>query len=163
MQPGLGVRGLLETIQGPKQPIVGIVDGGCSSVTTAVSGLARWYNYVSVSGVAVTPMLSDKYQFPSFLRTVDSIEGTVPSIVALCLHNDWMRVTTIQEDQVRVVSLRALPARGVVARQAAHTLARWLHHHHRGGHSLMIPPHPCAPPSLVSLFNLHARCCTPPP
>ena len=61
--PGLGIRGLMDTIQNTTlRPLVGILDGGCSSVARSITEVGRWYNLVSVSGVAATPILSDKAQ-----------------------------------------------------------------------------------------------------
>jgi hypothetical protein len=53
----------MDTIQNTTlRPLVGILDGGCSSVARSITEVGRWYNLVSVSGVAATPILSDKAQ-----------------------------------------------------------------------------------------------------
>ena len=63
--PGLGLRGFIQTLRDPtKQPLVGILDGGCSGACRAVADISRYYNLVTVSGVAASPVLSDKYQYP---------------------------------------------------------------------------------------------------
>ena len=67
--PGLGLRGFIQTLRDPtKQPLVGILDGGCSGACRAVADISRYYNLVTVSGVAASPVLSDKYQYPMVRR-----------------------------------------------------------------------------------------------
>ena len=71
--PGLGLRGFIQTLRDPtKQPLVGILDGGCSGACRAVADISRYYNLVTVSGVAASPVLSDKYQYPMVRRRVPS-------------------------------------------------------------------------------------------
>ena len=98
--PGLGVRGLVEVVQNAAaRPLVGILDGGCSSVAKSVTDIGRWYNLVSMSGVASTPLLSDKSQYPMFLRTTSSFVHFVPAAIGILRHYGWTRVATIAENQ----------------------------------------------------------------
>eukprot|EP00947_MAST-08B_sp_MAST-8B-sp1_P005166 g5166.t1 len=98
--PGLGVRGLIDVLQDTTaRPLLGILDGGCSSVAKSVTDIGRFYNLVSLSGVAATPLLSDKGQYPFFLRTTGSFEGYVAAMVGILQHYKWTKVATITENQ----------------------------------------------------------------
>ena len=69
--------------------------GGCSSVATGISSLSHFYSLVTMSGVASTPTLSDKFQHPTFLRTTSSFLDFVPGFLGLLDFFQWRRVALV--------------------------------------------------------------------
>eukprot|EP00947_MAST-08B_sp_MAST-8B-sp1_P002376 g2376.t1 len=119
-QNGAGIRGLVETMQNTTvRPLVGVIDGGCSSVSKVVADIANVYNFVSLSGVASSVMLADKSLYPSFLRTWTSMDDFVKPTLTVLKHFNWSKVGVIAENIERDMSgffapfLRAAPTSGI--------------------------------------------------
>jgi hypothetical protein len=84
-------------LQDVQKPVVGIAGPGCSVVAGPVSSTAGLFNLVTVSGSAGSASLSQKIDYPYFLRTISPHTAYVPVMVALCTYFKWQRVGSITE------------------------------------------------------------------
>ncbi|XP_078525047.1 extracellular calcium-sensing receptor-like [Lissotriton helveticus] len=66
--------------------------------TEVVNVLIKIANYVFISYGAGLPLLSDKVQFPSFLRTITSVDIQPYGVVELLLHFGWTWVGMLASD-----------------------------------------------------------------
>ncbi|XP_069465141.1 vomeronasal type-2 receptor 1-like [Ambystoma mexicanum] len=79
-------------------PVVAIVGDPSSAPTIPMARLLGLYRYPQVSYFATSPLLKDKLQFPSFLRTVPSDEFQVTVIAQLAVHFGWTWVGLLSTD-----------------------------------------------------------------
>nr|XP_014346601.1 PREDICTED: vomeronasal type-2 receptor 26-like [Latimeria chalumnae] len=107
--PSLGLQGSISLITGEEEPvpnyrcssnaplaaIIGDSTSGTSIVMTRLLGL---YKYPQISYYAAAEILSDRYQFPSFFRTIPDGKYQSLSIVRVLLHFGWTWVGILVED-----------------------------------------------------------------
>ncbi|XP_061469624.1 vomeronasal type-2 receptor 26-like [Rhineura floridana] len=75
-----------------------VLEGADTQNSIQISSLLGIYKIPQVSYAFVSPVLSDKTQFPFFYRMVPTEESQYPGIVKLLLHFGWMFVGLIAFD-----------------------------------------------------------------
>ncbi|XP_072021432.1 uncharacterized protein [Amphiura filiformis] len=79
-------------------PIVGIVGPPCSEECEIIGGVSKYFNTISISYSAESPILSTREGFPFFFRTIpDTTEDTL-AYVALFDNFNWNRFSLVAED-----------------------------------------------------------------
>ncbi|KAL6075409.1 hypothetical protein STEG23_005359, partial [Scotinomys teguina] len=78
--------------------LVGIVGAGGSSLTVAASRILGLYYIPQVGYTSSCPILSDKFQFPSYNRVIPSDKIQSEAMVNLIKHFGWVWVGTIAAD-----------------------------------------------------------------
>ncbi|XP_069329162.1 vomeronasal type-2 receptor 1-like [Eulemur rufifrons] len=78
--------------------LAGIVGAGGSSLSVAASRILGLYYVPQVGYASTCSILSDKYQFPSYLRTVASDKIQSEAMVRLIQHFGWVWIGTIAAD-----------------------------------------------------------------
>ncbi|XP_069463332.1 extracellular calcium-sensing receptor-like [Ambystoma mexicanum] len=81
-----------------RPPIAGIVGDSGSSSTIPMARLLGLYRYPQISYFSTSPLLNDKYEFPSFFRTIPSDEFQSRGLGELVMHFGWTWVGLIAED-----------------------------------------------------------------
>ncbi|XP_061469626.1 vomeronasal type-2 receptor 26-like [Rhineura floridana] len=74
---------------GTENHLVAVLEGSKSQNSIQISSLLGIYKTPQVSYASVSPILSDKTQFPFFYRMVPTEEAQYPGIVKLLLHFGW--------------------------------------------------------------------------
>ncbi|XP_060052932.1 vomeronasal type-2 receptor 1-like [Erinaceus europaeus] len=69
--------------------LAGVVGAGGSSLSIAASRILVLYDLPQVGYASTCPTLGDKYQFPTFIRTVPSDIAQIRSVVNLIFHFGW--------------------------------------------------------------------------
>ncbi|XP_037683290.1 vomeronasal type-2 receptor 1-like [Choloepus didactylus] len=78
--------------------LAGVVGSGGSSLSVAASRLLGLYYIPQVDYASTCSYLSDKYQFPSYIRTVASDKFQSTAMVKLIQHFGWVWIGTIAAD-----------------------------------------------------------------
>nr|APX52634.1 vomeronasal 2 receptor 1 [Microcebus ravelobensis] len=78
--------------------LAGIIGAGGSSLSVAASGILGLYYLPQVGYASTCSILSDKYQFPSYLRTIASDKIQSEAMVRLIQHFGWVWIGTIAAD-----------------------------------------------------------------
>ncbi|KAL1777925.1 vomeronasal type-2 receptor 1 isoform X1 [Sigmodon hispidus] len=78
--------------------LVGIIGAGGSSLSVAASRIIGLYYIPEVGYTSSCPILSDKFQFPSYLRVVPSDKIQSEAMVNLIKHFGWVWVGAIAAD-----------------------------------------------------------------
>ncbi|XP_001487897.3 vomeronasal type-2 receptor 1-like [Equus caballus] len=78
--------------------LAGVVGAGGSSLSIAASRILGLYYLPQVGYASTCSVLSDKYQFPSYLRTVASDKVQSEAMVRLIQHFGWVWIGTIAAD-----------------------------------------------------------------
>ncbi|XP_077016967.1 vomeronasal type-2 receptor 1-like [Tamandua tetradactyla] len=78
--------------------LAGIIGAGGSSLSVAASRLLGLYYIPQVGYASTSSFLSDKYQFPSYLRTVASDKMQSKAMVNLIQHFHWVWIGTVAAD-----------------------------------------------------------------
>ncbi|XP_061469629.1 vomeronasal type-2 receptor 26-like [Rhineura floridana] len=78
--------------------LLAILEGADSQNSIQISSLLGIYKIPQVSYAFVSPVLSDKTQFPFFYRTVPNEEFQYPGIVKLLLHFGWTFIGLLAMD-----------------------------------------------------------------
>ncbi|XP_062934691.1 vomeronasal type-2 receptor 1-like [Cynocephalus volans] len=78
--------------------LAGIVGAGGSSLSVAASRILGLYYLPQVGYASTCSILSDKYQFPSYLRTIASDKIQSEAMVKLIQHFGWVWIGTIAAD-----------------------------------------------------------------
>ncbi|XP_006149830.1 vomeronasal type-2 receptor 1 [Tupaia chinensis] len=78
--------------------LAGIVGSGGSSLSVAASRVLGLYYIPQVGYASTTSLLSDKYQFPSYLRVIPSDTFQSDAMVALIRHFKWVWIGAIAGD-----------------------------------------------------------------
>uniref|UniRef100_A0A8C0CCR0 Parathyroid cell calcium-sensing receptor n=1 Tax=Balaenoptera musculus TaxID=9771 RepID=A0A8C0CCR0_BALMU len=78
--------------------LAGIVGAGGPSLSVAASRILGLYYLPQVGYASTSSLLSDKYQFPSYLRTVASDKIQSEAMVQLIQHFGWVWIGTIAAD-----------------------------------------------------------------
>ncbi|XP_005344118.1 vomeronasal type-2 receptor 1 [Microtus ochrogaster] len=78
--------------------LAGIVGSGGSSLSVAASRIFGLYYMPQVGYTSSSSILSDKFQFPSYLRTIPSDKIQSEAMVNLIQHFGWVWVGTIAAD-----------------------------------------------------------------
>ncbi|KAJ1095766.1 hypothetical protein NDU88_000922 [Pleurodeles waltl] len=71
------------------QKLAGFIGDGPSAGVVPMANVLGNYRFPQISYVASLPVLSDKIQFPSFLRTVTSASFQADALVQILLHFGW--------------------------------------------------------------------------
>ncbi|XP_006011179.2 extracellular calcium-sensing receptor-like [Latimeria chalumnae] len=79
-------------------PLAAIIGEALSEITTSVATLLGIYNYPQVSYFSTVDILSDRYQFPSFFRTIPNGNVRSHSLVQLLANFGWTWVGIIATD-----------------------------------------------------------------
>nr|XP_014352008.1 PREDICTED: extracellular calcium-sensing receptor-like [Latimeria chalumnae] len=107
--PSRGLEGSMWLITGQEEPIpnyrcashtplAAIIGDATSGTSISMARLLGVYRYPQISYYAGADVLSDKFQFPSFFRTIPDGEIRSRSIVGLLLHFGWTWVGILVED-----------------------------------------------------------------
>ncbi|KAM4824995.1 vomeronasal type-2 receptor 26-like [Thomomys bottae] len=83
---------------GAGPPRVAVVGDTRSTLSMSMARLLGLYRFPQVSYASTLPVLSDKTQFPSFLRTVASDLTTSRAVTQLVLHFAWSWVGILAQD-----------------------------------------------------------------
>ncbi|XP_061469631.1 vomeronasal type-2 receptor 26-like [Rhineura floridana] len=83
---------------GGRNNLLAILEGSDSQNSIQISSLLGIYKIPQVSYASVSPVLSDKTQFPFFYRMVPKEEAQYPGIVKLLLHFRWTFVGLLAFD-----------------------------------------------------------------
>ncbi|XP_052587679.1 vomeronasal type-2 receptor 1-like isoform X1 [Peromyscus californicus insignis] len=78
--------------------LVGIIGSGGSSLSVAASRILGLYYLPQVGYTSSCPILSDKFQFPSYLRVIPSDKIQSEAMVNLIKHFGWVWVGAIAAD-----------------------------------------------------------------
>ncbi|KAM6223894.1 LOW QUALITY PROTEIN: vomeronasal type-2 receptor 1-like [Rhynchocyon petersi] len=78
--------------------LAGIIGAGGSSLSVAASRILGLYYLPQVGYASTCSILSDKYQFPSYLRTIPSDNAQSKAMVKLIQHFGWVWIGTIAAD-----------------------------------------------------------------
>ncbi|XP_023443408.2 vomeronasal type-2 receptor 1-like [Dasypus novemcinctus] len=78
--------------------LAGIIGSGGSSLSVAASRLLGLYYLPQVGYASTCSALSDKYQFPSYLRTIINDKAQSAAMVNLIQHFGWVWIGTIAAD-----------------------------------------------------------------
>ncbi|XP_007941751.1 vomeronasal type-2 receptor 1-like [Orycteropus afer afer] len=78
--------------------LAGIIGAGGSSLSIAASRILGLYYLPQVGYASTCSILSDKYQFPSYLRTIPSDKSQSSAMVKLIQHFGWVWIGTIAAD-----------------------------------------------------------------
>uniref|UniRef100_A0A8C2LLW1 G-protein coupled receptors family 3 profile domain-containing protein n=1 Tax=Cricetulus griseus TaxID=10029 RepID=A0A8C2LLW1_CRIGR len=78
--------------------LVGIIGAGGSLLSVAASRILELYHMPQVGYTSSCPILSDKFQFPSYLRTIPSDKIQSEAMVTLIKHFGWVWVGAIAAD-----------------------------------------------------------------
>ncbi|KAJ1131056.1 hypothetical protein NDU88_009399 [Pleurodeles waltl] len=103
------LRGVMRLLTGRKQalanfcckahpPLAAIVGDDKSYMTIPVARLLGIYRFPQISFAASVPVLSDKIQFPSFLRTTPSDVDQAYGLARLVIHFGWTWVGILAEE-----------------------------------------------------------------
>ncbi|XP_003428976.2 vomeronasal type-2 receptor 1-like [Ornithorhynchus anatinus] len=79
-------------------PLAGIVGAGGSSLSVATARILGLYYFPQVGYASSCSILSDKYQFPSFIRMIGSDKHQSTAMVQLIKHFGWVWVGTVAAD-----------------------------------------------------------------
>uniref|UniRef100_A0A7N4PK78 G-protein coupled receptors family 3 profile domain-containing protein n=1 Tax=Sarcophilus harrisii TaxID=9305 RepID=A0A7N4PK78_SARHA len=79
-------------------PLAGVVGAGGSSLSVATSRLLGLYYFPQVGYASSCSVLSDKYQFPSYVRVMASDQSQSKAIVQLIKHFGWVWIGAIAAD-----------------------------------------------------------------
>uniref|UniRef100_H2ZWH2 G-protein coupled receptors family 3 profile domain-containing protein n=1 Tax=Latimeria chalumnae TaxID=7897 RepID=H2ZWH2_LATCH len=79
-------------------PLVAIIGDATSGASIPMARLLGLYHYPQISYYAAADILSDKFQFPSFFRTITTTEIQSLSIARLLLHFGWTWIGILVED-----------------------------------------------------------------
>ncbi|XP_045153593.1 vomeronasal type-2 receptor 1-like [Echinops telfairi] len=78
--------------------LAGMIGAGSSSLSIAASRILGIYYIPQVGYASTCSLLSDKYQFPTYLRTIPSDTAQSKAMVKLIQHFGWVWVGTIATD-----------------------------------------------------------------
>ncbi|XP_075403984.1 vomeronasal type-2 receptor 1-like [Tenrec ecaudatus] len=78
--------------------LAGMIGAGGSSLSIAASRILGIYYIPQVGYASTCSLLSDKYQFPTYLRTIPSDTAQSKAMVKLIQHFGWVWVGTIAAD-----------------------------------------------------------------
>ncbi|RDD47282.1 Gamma-aminobutyric acid type B receptor subunit 2, partial [Trichoplax sp. H2] len=90
----LGVKVLFDFIHLPPKKIM-LLGSGFSRVTSAIAGVAKYYNLIQTTFSSESALLSDKSEYPFLFRTCFSVNAWNIPQVALVKHFNWTRVATL--------------------------------------------------------------------
>ncbi|XP_029442186.1 extracellular calcium-sensing receptor-like, partial [Rhinatrema bivittatum] len=76
----------------------GVIGELLSALSVPMARILGLYHYPQISHGSMLPALSDKLQFPSFLRTVQSSESQYTALAQLLKYFDWTWVAIIVRD-----------------------------------------------------------------
>ncbi|KAJ1174209.1 hypothetical protein NDU88_006031 [Pleurodeles waltl] len=99
-----GALGLLSGKRGLScrlgSPVVGVVGDSMSSLSIPVARILGLYHFPQISFGSLEPVLADRHQFPSFLRTVPSekIQDVALSHLLRLLHLTWVGILARDDD-----------------------------------------------------------------
>ncbi|XP_027731591.1 vomeronasal type-2 receptor 1-like [Vombatus ursinus] len=79
-------------------PLAGVVGAGGSALSVATSRLLGLYYFPQVGYASSCSVLSDKYQFPAYVRIMASDKSQSSAMVQLILHFKWVWIGTIAAD-----------------------------------------------------------------
>uniref|UniRef100_A0A674IA05 Vomeronasal type-2 receptor 1-like n=1 Tax=Terrapene triunguis TaxID=2587831 RepID=A0A674IA05_9SAUR len=79
-------------------PLVAVIGAGGSTLTIASSRIVGLYYFPEVGYASSCSVLSDKYQFPSFLRTIPNDNHQSLAMAELVRHFGWVWIGTIAAD-----------------------------------------------------------------
>ncbi|KAM4722812.1 extracellular calcium-sensing receptor-like [Rhinophrynus dorsalis] len=79
-------------------PLVGIVGDSMSTLSIPIARILGLCNYPQISFGAFDPVLGDRHQFPSFLRTVPNDKAQGKAIAQLLKHLGWTWVGILTRD-----------------------------------------------------------------
>ncbi|XP_069464588.1 extracellular calcium-sensing receptor-like [Ambystoma mexicanum] len=79
-------------------PLMGIIGDAGSSCSVVMARLLGIYRFPQISYVSTSPLLSNRNQFPSFLRTIPSDNVQSPGLAQLLIHFGWTWVGLLIED-----------------------------------------------------------------
>eukprot|EP00947_MAST-08B_sp_MAST-8B-sp1_P000913 g913.t1 len=94
---GQGLFGMFQWVSDTSRPIVGVLGPGCSSVAIPLSKTAGLFNLVSLGHAPGSITLSDKNEYPRFLRTYPHHGMMVPPAMAVIRHYKWQRIGILTE------------------------------------------------------------------
>ncbi|XP_072030730.1 gamma-aminobutyric acid type B receptor subunit 1-like [Amphiura filiformis] len=95
----LGSRMFIEQILNKPQKLL-LIGPPCSTDAPNIAEVAHYWNLISVSYGAASPVLSDRKQYPYFFRTVTSTNVFFHLIIRLMREFGWKRVGTIHASYV---------------------------------------------------------------
>lgn len=75
-----------------------VIGGLSSPVSEAVQQLVQWSGIPQISYGSTAPQLSNKEEFPTFLRTVASDNELIDGIVQFLLSMEWEQITVLASD-----------------------------------------------------------------
>ncbi|XP_058517151.1 vomeronasal type-2 receptor 1-like [Ochotona princeps] len=78
--------------------LAGIIGSGGSSLSIAASRILGLFYFAQVGYASTSSILSDKYQFPSYVRTAPSDNFQSVAMVKLIQHFGWVWIGTIAAD-----------------------------------------------------------------
>ncbi|XP_078518775.1 extracellular calcium-sensing receptor-like [Lissotriton helveticus] len=78
--------------------LAGIIGDGTSTLALSMARLLGAMRFTQISSAAALPILSDKVQFPAFLRTVTSLSFQPHALVQLLLHFGWTWIGILTSD-----------------------------------------------------------------
>jgi ABC-type branched-subunit amino acid transport system substrate-binding protein/serine/threonine protein kinase len=76
-------------------PIDGLIGPGCAKSCEATAALAQSENLPQISATCAAPSLSNKDEFPFFVRTTSPYSAWAPAIVALMRWAAWARLSIV--------------------------------------------------------------------
>ncbi|XP_075794481.1 vomeronasal type-2 receptor 1-like [Pelodiscus sinensis] len=79
-------------------PLIAVIGAGGSTLTIASSRILGLYYFPEVGYASSCSVLSDKYQFPSFLRTIPNDDHQSLAMAELVRHFGWVWIGTIAAD-----------------------------------------------------------------
>ncbi|XP_077867202.1 gamma-aminobutyric acid type B receptor subunit 2-like [Saccoglossus kowalevskii] len=96
--PGWASYLLCEHVFNGQQKIM-VLGGGCSVATAQIAAFSHLFNLIQVSYSAASPQLSNKSEYPLFLRTQQSDLAQNIGRIAILKHFGWKRVATLYQNE----------------------------------------------------------------
>ncbi|XP_069072143.1 extracellular calcium-sensing receptor-like [Pleurodeles waltl] len=79
-------------------PLIAVIGESSSTISVSIARLFGLYTYPQVSYFSTSPLLDNKYEFPSFFRTIPSDDSQAQGLAQLVVHFGWTWVGIVSNE-----------------------------------------------------------------